>query len=85
MLDVGQGSYVNGTCPTNVQADYSLGANGEFLILETGATNTVFHDREQFSEYETGVLLVNSFVNTVDGKPQTVVGTGVVCVRVKNG
>ena len=83
-LDVGQGSYVN-AITSNLSAAYAIGPDGKSLILDTRATDTVFHDREHFAEYTKGVSLAKSFVYTADGKPHTVEGTRVVPIRVNNG
>ena len=82
--NVDQASYVN-AITSNLSSTYALGLDGKSLILDTGATDSVFHDREHFAEYTQGVSLARSFVYTADGKPHTAEGTGVVPIKVNNG
>ena len=63
----------------------STSQEGQYLILDTGATDHVFPRRDQFHSYDSNVPLSCSFVRTSDNIPHQVMGIGIVATQVTCG
>ena len=55
------------------------------LILDSGATDHIFTEREHFVEYTPTLSTQRAFITTTDGSSHKVAGTGFVHIRVRNG
>ena len=61
------------------------GSHKESLILDSGATDHIFTEREHFVEYTPTLSTQRAFITIADGSSHKVAGTGFVHIRVRNG
>ena len=76
---VGEGHFGMTIFPSSSQV-LSASQEGQYLILDTGATDHVFPRRDQFHSYDSNVPLSCSFVRTADNRPHQVMGIGIVAI-----